>query len=266
MRRLRSARQPSRRQVGQEKKESDGDEKTSGESNLTMEDATGSTTIFKGICGGQELGDTPLPLGLTSLAAPLHDGGIETSEGSLPAPQRLGKFLRQACVVMETLCEENLQCAASKGQEGHLGVGGRGPLDPDEEGDGKDGRSSIFLTAVGKGWEELGSGVIHFESIDGVSNMGAPKAPEQEEQRDTSLKLRAHNGWRSLLEGVDVVGVIFSRAKRSMLVTAHARQTQSWNSSGRETSGAGGERESGLEGCGVVCVWNAETATVRKAC
>lgn len=148
-----------------------------------------------------------------------------------PQPQRLGNFLRRVCVVMETLCEENLSSVAARG--------GLGIHDPEDEEDGEDvggGKRSLFPGggASNDGWEEVGA-------------------------NDAA-------GLESLIGSAAVVGIAFSRAKRSMLVTAHARPMR------REVTVTGGDAGSsernpaaeGLEGCGVVCVWNSEAPMVKN--
>lgn len=158
-----------------------------------------------------------------------------------PPPLRLGKFLRQACLVMETLCEENILSArvAIQRQDGCASRTARMLLlaDPTED-DGKDGRYTLFPSKEGRaagphhdggecGWEELA--VL------------------------------------SVIAGAEVVGVAFSKAKRSMLVTAHSKLIKVACASGGDATGGGhshGNR-SNSDGCGLVCVWNVESATVR---
>lgn len=147
-----------------------------------------------------------------------------------PQPQRLGNFLRRMCIVMETLCEENQSSAAARG--GLVIHGSEDGEDGDDVGSGK--RSLFSGGGASNDWDEIGA------------NNAA--------------------GLESLVGSATVMGIAFSRAKRSMLVTAHARQMR------REATVAGGDTDSsernpaveGLEGCGVVCVWNSEAPTVKN--
>ena len=264
MRRLRFSRGAS---AGQEAKGHERD--SSSELTLTEEDAEGSTTVFKGLyrSGSEDGGTSRLP-DPKSVGGGGGSGTASFSKPALPPrPQRLGKFLRQACVVMETLCEENLLSEGAR-----RGRGGGKPNHPAEDSDDDDDeRASLFPTeTAGKGWEEVGSCAEKTgnRGASGGKSSSAAAAANGEEggKSDTghgSVKPRL--GLGSLLDGVDVVGVAFSRVKRSMLVTAHARtaRREPRTSSVAGLGGVRGELGSVLEGCGVVCVWNAENVTVR---
>lgn len=282
MRRLRSA--SGGTSSGQDAKGQERDS-SSGQT-LTEEDAAGSTTTFKGLHRSRSEARGGNPRFSDTAGWPMHharnpkfgDGGGGAGGGTAassrptlpPRPQRLGKFLRQACVVMETLCEENLLSERA-------GDGRRN--DPGEDSDDDDDEwSSLFpKEAVGAGWEEVGSGVAA-EATDGRAALGgAPSSTESAaagsgeggegkvEGSNGTSKAKAGFGFRSLLEGADVAGVAFSRVKRSMLVTAHARSAQPREDRSGLVAGQGVHKESAtvLEGCGVVCVWNAENVTVR---
>ena len=173
---------------------------------------------------------------------------------------------------METLCEENLLTGGAAGRRG----GGK-PDDPAEASDDNDGdgRPSLFQTGtVGKGWEEAGS-CFEVTGSRGTWGGGTSRSAtaaaatngEGEGKTDTTngrSEPRLELG--SLLDGVDVVGVAFSKVKRSMLVTAHASTAQREPGDGSVAGlgGARGELRPVLEGCGVVCVWNVENVTVRE--
>lgn len=185
--------------------------------------------------GGEEHKDAKecisLGAGLpTAVEEALSDEPIKTPPVA-PQPQRLGNFLRRVCVVMETLCEENLSSAAARG-----GLGIDGPENGEDGEDVGSGKRSLFPGGGSSNddWEEI----------------GANKAA----------------GLESLVGSASVVDIAFSRAKRSMLVTAHAKPMR------REAIITGGDTDSskrnpaaeGLEGCGVVCVWNSEAPTVKN--
>lgn len=238
MRRLRSARRPPH-----------GDEQKTGSSEGELrtgqdDDEEGTTVTFKDVyssAGG--IGESPSSL--PSLAAPIHRGQDKSSNhfaiesNSTPA-SRLGRFLRQACVVMETLCEENVFAAGGAG----VFAGGHAADPAEGYEDSGDRRTSLFLEG-GKGWEEVG---------------GTAMAPPLSTHAGSASNEGVASGLGSLIDGVDVVGVAFSRAKRSMLVTAHAGVASKAHRPVGE-GGVGGRRAA-LEGCGIVCVWNAESATV----
>lgn len=100
------------------------------------------------------------------------------------------------------------------------------------------------------------------------------KRPGSGDSDDTTA---ASTALRALISGFDVVGVAFSRVKRSMLATAHARGDGGGGGGSAIRAGHVGEEkgeEEGkgkraprwahrLEGCSVVCVWNAEAVNVR---
>ncbi|CAM9597264.1 unnamed protein product, partial [Laminaria digitata] len=303
MRRLQSSRGTS--SVGQEAKGGqERDYSFSSGLTLTEEDAQGSTTTFKGLyrSGSEEggvshLSDTAAAAAAASMYHPRDsrnggDGGGGGGGGGIaslskpalpPRPQRLGKFLRQACVVMETLCEENLLNQGAGG--GRRGGGGK-PNDPGENSDDDDDDDERFSSmfpkkeTAGFGWQEVGSQAEATGKKSGALVGGSSDAATEptvvngggegksDNANDGSVKPRDF-GLSSLLDGVDVVGVAFSRVKRSMLVTAHARTD--WQRAHKSGSGSGSAAGLGearrdelgplLEGCGVVCVWNAENVT-----
>lgn len=171
-------------------------------------------------------------------------------------PSLIEKF--QACVVMETLCEENL-VSASTGESGA----------PKEEcGDDDDGERepfSMFPRNNGIGWEEVGREVMMNGNGFAYSlSAGYIESTTNNPSRHSPCLLG------SLTSGCDVVGVAFSRAKRSMLVTAHARggdanRREGYSEGGQDKMKGGRQRQRpALEGCGVVCVWNAEDANVSE--
>lgn len=274
-----------------------------------------STTILKGVYVGysNSNGSSGAPLSLefslaNGMPAPIHGSagnGINSSTCSTAAsvagtaaPLRLGRFLRQACVVMETLCEENILAANinsavawSAAQEGLGSSSRRGPSARDGYGDShedddddcrsindksKNGaRRFAMFPSKGAGWEEIG----------GQADGAAPPTPADPELKETRTFHGGRHGasgggrcgdgscgnFRALIGESDVVGVAFSRAKRSMLATAHARRGRGWKQERlvREAEG-GGERGAGegmgrvpLEGFSVVCVWNTEDVKVR---
>eukprot|EP00752_Nemacystus_decipiens_P007144 g6397.t1 len=277
MRRLRSNRRPATRLdhpagVGgaEEKNEQDwtvvveGDEHASGA-------ARGSTTTFKGLYNGDEDGSRGVDGGgnldahlRRQHAADTGDGGGGSdSQYPPPAPLRLGKFLRQASVVMETLCEENVLHAAVRAGATPVSSASGG----DRGGGDHGGRFMLFSKFPEKGeegWEEVAYG---------HGRMG----PEQAAAAAKG-SVGGVGGLGELLEGSGVVGVQFSRVKRSMLVTAHARPVgrrsrRLWRGSENgaddgkddrgDSGGDGGSEEMGergaaLEGSGIVCVWNTD--------
>ena len=257
--------------------------------------AEGSTTTFKGLYKASENGDRGIDEGsqseeyLRRHGADIGDsgGGGSGSQRVPPAPLRLGKFLRQASVVMETLCEENLLHAAVRA--------GASPVSSASGGERGGGDRDVRLLFSklpekerGEGWEEVA--YSHGRVAPVLAKMASGSRPGPEEKRreadeaapDASGSFRG--GLGELLNGSEVVGVEFSRVKRAMLVTAHARPAgrrrrrvgrgsgdgadDSIDSS--DGSGGGGdgdesvgERRAALEGSGVVCVWNTDNVKVR---
>lgn len=240
MRRLRSARRPPR---GEEQKtgSSEGELRTGHD-----DDEEGTTITFKDVyrSAGGVVG-SPSSLPSAAAAASIHggqdksSGHLATESNSTPA-SRLGRFLRQACVVMETLCEENVFAAGGA----RMCAGGHA-ADPAEGYEDNGDRSTSLFPEGGKGWEEVG-GTSMASSLSNHSGSAANEG--------------VASGLGNLIDGVDVVGVAFSRSKRSMLVTAHARVASKAHRPAGE--GAVGGRRAALEGCGIVCVWNAESVTV----
>lgn len=129
----------------------------------------------------------------------------------------------------------------------------RSALDISFSGEPVDGHDTdhMIFPAHGSKWEEVGA-----KNINGNSN-------------DTRSSLPVPPAVTALIAGSDVVGIAFSRAKRSMLVTAHARGGiggSCGDGEGKEAGvGGRGERERWrLEGRSVVCVWNAEAVHVSR--
>lgn len=237
-----------------------------------------STTTFKGLYNASGNVENS---GQQSYLAPrygteLEDGrsgkGATGGTGSPPPPLRLGKFLRQASVVMETLCEESILHASvtvdGRGRNSLLDLTRAG----DEERDDRDGRSlfSIRPQETGEGWEELGGKGGAFGR--GHGNSGSPATVdakrEEEKLHEDDDDSGGGDGLGMILRGSEVVGVEFSKVKRSMLVTAHARPAEERErreySIGNDGDGeVASEPGASLEGCGVVCVWNTENINVR---
>lgn len=242
-----------------------------------------STTTFKDLHNAN--GDVKSPVQESYPASrygtEVEDGrsGKGTGEGAAapPPPLRLGKFLRQASVVMETLCEENVLHASARGD----GRGGSSLLNlargEDEERDDRDGRSLFSLRPeeTGQGWKEVGGEGGAFGCGRGDSGSSAPVDASREEEkrnRGDNSTGGSGDGLGVLLSGSAVVGVEFSKVKRSMLVTAHARpvggrrRREYSGGSGSDNDGGGevaSEPAASLEGCGVVCVWNTDYINVR---
>lgn len=307
MRRLRSNRRPvvrlenpAGRRSGEEEKGhdwtvKDGDEQVAGA-------AQGSTTTFKGVYSA----NGPDNRGVHESSQPdeyLRRHGADIGDGGSgqrppPAPFRLGKFLQRASVVMETLCEENLLHASVRAGASPVSSASGG----DGGGDDREGRLlfSRFPAKGGEGWEEVaGDGVAYglgraAPEQAAVTSGSRPGQEEKRREADASAAATAaatasgsaSGGLDGLLKGSEVVGVDFSRVKRSMLVTAHARpagrrRRGSGRSSGdgadegvdnSDDSGGGGgggggeavgERGAALEGSGVICVWNTDNVKVR---
>lgn len=298
MRRLRSNRRtPGRRSELEEEEKGQGQQQQEQQRQRTVVEGgngvaggaagSASTTTFKGLynahvdvqSSGQ--GSYPAP----RYGTEVEDGrsGIGTAAGGggsaaappPPPPLRLGKFLRQASVVMETLCEENILHASvrvdGRGGGGFPGLAGGG----DEERDDCDGRSLFSLRPweTGQGWEEVGGrgGAFGCGRGDSDTSAAVDASREEEEKRhkgDDVARGGGGGGLRELLRGSEVVGVEFSKVKRSMLVTAHARPLGERSRRRVDDSDGGGEvaNEPGgtsLEGCGVVCVWNTDNINVR---
>lgn len=282
MRRLRSNRRPTERHQAKDEEGGQAQQRTvaDGGEDVPANGPGSATTTFKGIYSGNgtvagtDTGEQDYPAPRYGTYFDGSGGRTSSAAGSapLPPPLRLGKFLRQASVVMETLCEENLLHAPGKRWgESH-------PLDPtrggDEDAIGRE-RGALFSGEGGRegdGWEEVGAegGVFsvgaHGATAAATADTGSPTAEEKRRQRDDEDWVRGR-GAEALLQGSEVVGVEFSAVKRSMLVTAHARPVGRRRRS--EDSGGGGgdrgvdEREAVLEGCGVVCVWNTDNVQVR---
>lgn len=282
MRRLRSNRRPTERHQAKGEEGGQTQQRTvaDGGEDVPANGPGSATTTFKGIYNdnGMVAGTDP---GEQEYPAPRYrtdfdgSGGRASSAGgsdTLPPPLRLGKFLRQASVVMETLCEENLLPAPGKRW------GGSHPPDPargeDEDAVGRE-RGALFSAAGGRegeGWEEVGAeGGVFGAGARGATaaateDTGSSTAEEKRRQRGDEGRVRGR-GAGALLEGSEVVGVEFSKVKRSMLVTAHARPV-GWQKKSEDGGDGGGggetdELEAVLEGCGVVCVWNTENVQVR---
>lgn len=268
MRRVRSARRPPHQQErGGEGKEK-GEASSSGSEVLRL-DSDGdnrSSTIFKGVYRAEHGGESAPNYGAGEGTRSGERGSTLPAAGAsgTPPPQRLGKFLRHACLVMETLCEENLLISAVDGAPGsgseRLGA---------EDDDSANGQYSLFpAESRHKGWEEVGLNAQIadvFESSGGDNAHAMARAAEQGEEKAKvhTRRLASPGGLGCLLDGADLVGVAFSRTKRSMLVTAHARPSCKGYSVCPSTgAGHDDERRASLDGCGVVCVWNAENATV----
>ncbi|CAM9816841.1 unnamed protein product [Ectocarpus sp. 6 AP-2014] len=277
MRRLRSNRRPPERHQAKGEEGGQTQQRTvvDGGEDVPANGPGSATTTFKGIYNGNGMvagtdpGEQEYPAPRYGTDLDGSGGRVSSAEGSdtLPPPLRLGKFLRQASVVMETLCEENLLHAPVKRW------GGSHPLDPargeDEDAVGRE-RGALFSEAGGRegeGWEEVGAegGVF------GAGARGATAAatedtgsstPEEKRRQEGNKERVRGRGAGALLEGSEVVGVEFSKVKRSMLVTAHARPVGRRRRSEDGGGGGGGggteEREAVLEGCGLVCVWNTE--------
>lgn len=295
MRRLRSNRRPSERHRGA----ADGGGEEKGLQEHTVERTAesplgpGSATIFKGLYnadGGGGGGGETVPQDGSYPAAPRYGtdiaggGGKGAAAGGgwvapPPPPQRLGKFLRQAGLVMETLCEENL-LHASAGAGGRRGV----PLGPTtrvgghgDDSDDRDGRA-LFSTGpqTAEGWEEVGGwagGAVGDGGGGGASSSAAAEdvggLRQEEKQRQLGEDTGSGGGGLGvLLRGSQVVGIGFSKARRSMLVTAHARpvrqRVRGDYGGGGDYGEADDERPWDLEGCGVLCVWNSENVKVRE--
>lgn len=213
-------------------------------------------------------------------------GRDSVSQRDSPAPLRLGKFLRQASVVMETLCEENLLHTAVRAGGSPVSSASGG----DRGGGNREGRLlfSKFPEKGEEGWEEVvfGHGLTGPE-LAAVANGSRLGQEEKKRETDPAAAVAASGsiggGLRELLKGSEVVGVEFSRLKRSMLVTAHARPVgrrrrrlvhsssdgtdEGADSSDDDGCGGGGreaigERGSALEGTGVICVWNTDNIEV----
>lgn len=294
MRRLRSNRRtPGRRSRPDEIEEEKGQQQQQ-QQRTVVEGGHGSgaagsasTTTFKGLYNANA---DVISAGQESYPAPrygteVEDGGSGkgTAGGAAdpaahrppPPPLRLGKFLRQASVVMETLCEENLLHASmrvyGRGENSFPGLTKAG----DEERDDHDGRSlfSFRPEETGEGWEEVGGkgGVFGCGRGDSDTSIAADVCREEEKRHkgdDAASGGGGGGGGLSvLLRRSEVVGVEFSKVKRSMLVTAHARPLGERRHRSDEDSDGGGEAPSetgaSLEGCGVVCVWNTDNINVR---
>lgn len=300
MRRLRSNRRPAVRLdrpagiSGEEKQGQDwtvveGDEHVSAA-------AQGSTTTFKGLYnangsanpGGDESSQPEEYLRRHGSDIGAGGGGGGGSQSVPPAPLRLGKFLRQASVVMETLCEENLLNASVRAGASPVSSASGG----DRGGDDRDGRLlfSGFPENGEEGWEEVAYGhdraAPELAAVSNSSQLG-----QEEKSRETAAAAAdaaskcISGGLSELLKGSEVVGVEFSRVKRSMLVTAHARPAGLRRRRLGQSSGVGadegvdsdpnsgggggggseaiGERGVALEGSGVICVWNTDNVKVR---
>ncbi|CAB1117592.1 unnamed protein product [Ectocarpus sp. CCAP 1310/34] len=277
MRRLRSNRRPPERHQAKGEEGGQTQQRTvaDGGEHVPANEPGSATTTFKGIYNGNGMvagtdpGEQEYPASRHGTDFDGSGGRVSSAGGSdtLPPPLRLGKFLRQASVVMETLCEENLLHAPGKRW------GGSHPLDPargeDEDAVGRE-RGALFSGAGGRegeGWEEVGAeGGVFGAGAGGATAAatdytGSSTAEEKRRQRGDEDRVGGR-GARALLEGSEVVGVEFSKVKRSMLVTAHARPVGRWRRSEAGGGGGGGggadEREAVLEGCGVVCVWNTD--------
>ncbi|CAM9720835.1 unnamed protein product, partial [Ectocarpus fasciculatus] len=277
MRRLRSNRRPTEQHQAKDEEGGETQQRTvaDGGEDVLANGPGSATTTFKGIYNGNGTA-AGTDSGGPESTAPRYgtdfdgSGGRTSSAGGsapLPPPLRLGKFLRQASVVMETLCEENLLHAPGRR------FGGSHPQDPTRGGDEDTmdrERDALFSEASGRegeGWEEVGAegGVFGVGSRGATTvataDTGSPTAEEKRRQGDDEDRARGREAG-ALLEGSEVVGVEFSKVKRSMLVTAHARPVgrRRRSESGGEGGSGGwvGEREAVLEGCGVVCVWNTE--------
>lgn len=273
----------------------EGDEHASGS-------AQGPTTTFKGLYSAGGNGNRGVDEGsqpdecLRRHGADIGDGsgggGDSGSQRPPPAPLRLGKFLRQASVVMETLCEENLLHAAVR-----AGTSPASSASGGDRGAGGDRDVRLLFSKFpekgrGEGWEEVAYG--HGRAGPELAERANGSRPGQEEKRReadaaTDADADASGGFRGglseLLKGSEAVGIEFSRVKRSMLVTGHARPSGRRrrrlgcgngdgadegiddNDGGGGGGGAGNEATGGrgvaLEGSGVVCVWNTDNVKVR---
>ena len=244
MRRLRSGRRSSLRRANYERGE-DNEEKSARENHgvlsVNSEEDPGHTSAVKDTDHvGEALSGRPMHARAVGdiVQENLEDDPPNYDVSVAPQPQRLGMFLRKVCVVMEALCEENLSSAAARGS---LERGEPAEEDDKEIADGK--RSLFFGGDYCGGWEEVGadSSVV---------------APGERARGDAS-------GVGSLLNFATVVGVAFSYAKRSTLVTAHARLARHKAMIARDDDGS--ERDVAaemLEGCGTVCVWNIDNPKV----
>lgn len=257
--------------------------------------AQGAMTTFKGLYNAngnnnRGTGERSQPAEhLQRHGADIGGGSGGGSQRDPPAPLRLGKFLRQASVVMETLCEENLLHAAVRaGASPVSSASGRG-----RGGGDRNGRllfSKFPEKGDEKGWEEVtyghGQGAPELAA---AANCSRPGQEEKSREHDAAATAPASGsvsgGLNELLKGSEVVGVEFSRVKRSMLVTAHARPVgrrrrrvgngdgadegkDNSDGSGGDGGGDGdneamGERGLALEGSGVICVWNTDDVKVR---
>lgn len=146
-------------------------------------------------------------------------------------------------------------------------------ISPGESAD-EDDAISFSFPADGAGWEQVGG-----DSVDNADSGGSTKPSSSGDNGgDTtasSLELR------TLIAESNIVGVAFSRTKRSMLATVHARDGGGGGCGGsnratcvsEEKEKRKGETEGNrdramrwgqrLEGCSIVCVWNAEAVHVR---
>ncbi|CAM9530285.1 unnamed protein product, partial [Hapterophycus canaliculatus] len=263
-----------------------GDEEKSHQRTVPEENGAGlSTTTFKGLYGGRsdDLDALPAVRSRTGVENLSSSGGSLTTSlsgvGTLqpPPPLRLGKFLRQASVVMETLCEENLLYASTASSARGQGEGGI--LDPAArmagDGEAQDDRigRSLFSEGGGRngeGWEEVG-GTEAWAFGPGMAATAGAQRRGEEEKKPNVNGVGVDNedtmgALGRLLEGSEVAGIEFSRVKWSMLVTAHARPAEQGRKRRRNINDAGGsgdpsessEQGVALEGCGIICVWNAD--------
>ncbi|CAM9736660.1 unnamed protein product, partial [Choristocarpus tenellus] len=122
----------------------------------------------------------------------------EDAEATSAKHLRLGRFLRQACEVMETLCEENI---------GSWTGGRRGEGVSEDE--GNEGAPSAFRVGVGNAWRELG---VEAETGQGLQRLigGASVAAVAFSRTKRSMLVTAHTRLgreEGVLEGCDVVCV-----------------------------------------------------------
>ncbi|CAM9665679.1 unnamed protein product [Ectocarpus sp. 4 AP-2014] len=237
MRRLRSNRRPPERHQASSEEGGQTQQRTvaDGGQDVPANGPGSATTTFKGIYNGNGMvaGTDP---GEHEYPAPRYgtdfdgSGGRVSSAGgsdTRPPPLRLGKFLRQASVVMETLCEENLLHVPGKRW------GRSHPLDPargeDEDAVGRE-RGALFSGVGGRegeGWEEVGAeeGVFgagaRGATAAATEDTGCSTAEEKRRQRGDEGRVR-RRGAGALLEGSVVVGGACRRGKRRMFAPAHA--------------------------------------------
>lgn len=206
-------------------------------------------------------------VGSSSVATTSYGGdrGIIDSS-SIDAPLRLSRFLRRACVVIETLCEENLLIADRPGASGESALR---DCESSPNYDSRGQKTSIPSSA-GLGWVEVGftqwmasppalGNSKRLGKCGDARDFGDAKENEGLSNQQGKQGPIPPYGLEALLMRSDVVGLAFSRAKRSMLATAHAQRGAYPNIQAATREGL----RNSLEGCSIVCIWHVLDAQVR---